>query len=87
MLSYHPETDVLNIVLYKMFSNGVNTCCVLKGCMLKYTGKAVLCFFNPMSYCQGVLRDTSGAFTAEMKDLARALYLYNEAANVYFKEN
>jgi hypothetical protein len=44
-------------------------------------------FFNPMSYCQGVLRDTSGAFTAEMKDLVRALYLYNEAANVYFKEN
>ena len=43
-------------------------------------------FFNPMSYCQGVLNDTTGAFTAEMQDLVCALYLYNQAANVYFKE-
>ena len=42
--------------------------------------------FNPMSYCQGVLNDTTGAFSNEMKDLVRALYLYNQAANVYFKE-
>ena len=42
--------------------------------------------FNPMSYCQGVLNDTTGAFSNEMKDLVCALYLYNQAANVYFKE-
>jgi hypothetical protein len=43
--------------------------------------------FNPMSYCQGVLNDTTGSFGADMKNLVRALYLYNQAANVYFKEN
>ena len=43
--------------------------------------------FNPMSYCQGVLNDTTGAFDQEMKDLVAALYLYNQAANVYFKES
>lgn len=42
--------------------------------------------FNPMSYCQGVLNDTTGAFDAEMKDLVAALYLYNQAAKEYFKE-
>jgi hypothetical protein len=42
--------------------------------------------FNPMSYCQGVQNDTTGAFTVEMKNLVHALYLYNQAANVYFKE-
>lgn len=42
--------------------------------------------FNPMAYCQGVQNDTTGAFSAQMKDLVRALYLYNQAANVYFKE-
>ena len=43
--------------------------------------------FNPMSYCQGVLNDTTGAFDQEMKDLVAALYLYNQAANVYFMGN
>ena len=43
--------------------------------------------FNPMSYCQGVQNDTTGAFDQEMKDLVAALYLYNQAANTYFKEN
>ena len=42
--------------------------------------------FNPMSYSQGVLNDTTGAFGQDMKDLGAALYLYNKAANVYFKE-
>ena len=42
--------------------------------------------FNPMSYSQGVLNDTTGAFGQDMKDLVAALYLYNKAANVYFKE-
>jgi hypothetical protein len=40
--------------------------------------------FNPMSYCQGVLNDTTGSFGADMKNLVRALYLYNQAANAYF---
>lgn len=42
--------------------------------------------FNPMSYGQGVLNDTTGTFGQDMKDLVAALYLYNQAANVYFKE-
>ena len=40
--------------------------------------------FNPMAYCQGV--QNSDAFDAEMKDLVAALFLYNQAANNYFKE-
>ncbi len=43
--------------------------------------------FSPMSYCQSVLNDTTGAFGQDMKDLVSALYLYNQAANVYFKES
>jgi hypothetical protein len=43
--------------------------------------------FNPMAYCQGVQKDTSGAFDTQMKDLVAALFLYNQAANNYFKEN
>ena len=43
--------------------------------------------YNPMVYCTAVLNDTTGAFSAEMKDLVRALYLYNQAENTYFKEN
>ena len=39
-------------------------------------------FFNPMSYCQGVLNDKTGAFGSEMKNLVCALYLYNQAAIV-----
>jgi hypothetical protein len=42
--------------------------------------------FNPMSYCQSVLNDTTGAFDQKAKDVVAALYLYNQAANVYFKE-
>lgn len=40
--------------------------------------------FNPMAYCQSIQEDTTGAYTAEMKDLVCALYLYNKAANDYF---
>ena len=43
--------------------------------------------YNPMVYCAAVLNDTTGAFDQEMKDLVSALYLYNQAANTYFKEN
>jgi hypothetical protein len=43
--------------------------------------------FNPMTYCQTVQNDTTGTFDQGMKDLVSALYLYNQAANVYFKEN
>jgi hypothetical protein len=43
--------------------------------------------FNPMSYCQGVLNDTTGAFDRNIKDVVAALYLYNQAANIYFKES
>ena len=40
--------------------------------------------FSPMSYCQIVEQDTSGAYDTEMKNLVRALYLYNKAADEYF---
>ena len=40
--------------------------------------------FSPMSYCQLVEQDTTGSFSTEMKNLARALYLYNQAADDYF---
>ena len=40
--------------------------------------------FNPLSYCKLVLNDSTGTFDREMKDLAAALYLYNQAANEYF---
>jgi hypothetical protein len=43
--------------------------------------------YNPMVYCAAVLNDTTGAFDQEMKDVVSALYLYNQAANIYFKEN
>lgn len=43
--------------------------------------------FNPMSYCQGVQNDTTGAFGENMKNLVAALYQYNLAANNYFEEN
>jgi len=43
--------------------------------------------YNPMSYCQSVRNDTTGAFDQELKDLVAALYLYNQAANTYLEEN
>lgn len=43
-------------------------------------------FFNPMAYCQGVQNDDTGTYTQQMKDLVAAIYLYNQAANNYFKE-
>jgi hypothetical protein len=39
--------------------------------------------FNPMSYCQGVSKNSNDQ---ELKDLVAALFLYNQAANNYFKE-
>ena len=42
--------------------------------------------FNPMAYCQGVQNDNTGTFGQDMKDVVAALYLYNQAANTYFKE-
>lgn len=42
--------------------------------------------FNPMAYCQGVMDDTAGTFSDRLKDLVRAMYLYNQAANAYFEE-
>lgn len=43
--------------------------------------------FNPMSYCQGIQNDTTGAFGENMKNLVAALYQYNLAADNYFEEN
>ena len=42
--------------------------------------------FIPLSYCQSVWNDTTGAFNDDIKNLVYALYEYNQAANVYFKE-
>ena len=42
--------------------------------------------FNPMAYCQGISNDTTGSFDEYTRDLVAALYLYNQAANNYFKE-
>ena len=41
--------------------------------------------YNPMAYCASVLN--SDAFDQEMKNVASALYLYNQAANAYLEEN
>lgn len=43
--------------------------------------------YNPMAYCAAVYGDDSGTYSQEMKDLVAALYLYNQAANVYLEEN
>lgn len=42
--------------------------------------------FNSMSYCQDIMNDKSGSFSAEKKNLVIALYLYNRAANEYFSK-
>lgn len=42
--------------------------------------------YNPMSYCQSILKAADGMYPETMKDLVRALYLYNKAANAYFGE-
>ncbi len=36
------------------------------------------------SYCCSVLRDTTGTYTDELKNVLKALYLYNQQANTYF---
>ena len=36
------------------------------------------------SYCYSVLKDSTGAYTEQLKDTLRALYLYNVAANNCF---
>ena len=41
--------------------------------------------YNPMTYCQSIQNSAEGAYTNEMQDLVRALYLYNQAANAYFE--
>lgn len=43
--------------------------------------------YNPMTYCQTVLSDETGAFTTATKNVAAALYLYSQAANTYFGED
>lgn len=43
--------------------------------------------FSPMTYCQLVHNNNTGAYAEEMKNLARALYLYNQAANEYFADD
>jgi len=36
------------------------------------------------AYCYSVLSDTTGRFSEELKDVVKALYLYNVAADAYF---
>ena len=43
--------------------------------------------YNPMAYCAAVQADATGAFDQKMKNLVTALYLYNQAANMYLEEN
>ena len=43
--------------------------------------------FNPLSYCQIVEQEDTGAYTEEMRNLAIALYLYNKAAGAYFVDD
>ena len=43
--------------------------------------------YNPMAYCAAVYGDDTGTYSQEMKDLVAALFLYNQAANVYLEEN
>ena len=42
--------------------------------------------YNPMAYCATVANNTTGAFDRKIQDVACAMYLYNQAANVYFGE-
>jgi len=44
-------------------------------------GTFIACVF---AYCYSVLSDTTGMFSEELKDVVKALYLYNMAANMYF---
>ncbi len=48
-------------------------------------GKDVLTVtYNPMTYCYNVLKsDNSDKVTDDLKNVVRALYLYNQAANAY----
>lgn len=41
--------------------------------------------YSPMTYCYNVLNAAEGTFTNAMVNTAKALYLYNQAANVYFQ--
>ena len=43
--------------------------------------------YSPMTYCYNVLnREKDTVITDRLKDLVRSLYLYNQAANVYFNQ-
>ena len=42
--------------------------------------------YSPMTYCRNVQNGSRSVYSPELKALASALYVYNQAANIYFGE-
>lgn len=76
-------------------SKGGYTCVVIEGIAANNLDKdyvvtvndgtnTLTVIYNPMTYCYNVLKsDNSATVTDNLKNVVRALYLYNQAANTY----